>query len=256
MRRPALRRAAPLLSLLLLVAAPAPSRAASQAAPPAPSAPPHCTPALVRAAAFGAGSGAHQFEGHPAGRAPSVWEPYIASNPKAIADGSNASIGAGFYDKYLTDIQIMRRLGLKHFRLSISWPRLIPGAKKGSAVSGEAARFYSSLLDALLAAGVQPMVALYHCENPARRFWRCCWQFGCAPRREPLPAAAHSRTHKHAHRRAHARAHYRAAPSSAGDLPQALQDEYGGFVSPRIVDDFTYYADKAFRLFGPKVNDA
>ncbi|XP_023530952.1 beta-glucosidase 12-like [Cucurbita pepo subsp. pepo] len=37
------------------------------------------------------------------------------------------------------------------------------------------------------------------------------------------------------------------------DLPQALEDEYGGFLSPRIVDDFKDYAEVCFKEFGDRV---
>jgi beta-glucosidase/6-phospho-beta-glucosidase/beta-galactosidase len=47
----------------------------------------------------------------------------------------------------------MKQLGLKHFRLSISWPRLLPGGRKGSAVNPDAVRFYGAVLDELKAAG-------------------------------------------------------------------------------------------------------
>ncbi|XP_072958985.1 beta-glucosidase 22-like isoform X1 [Typha angustifolia] len=38
------------------------------------------------------------------------------------------------------------------------------------------------------------------------------------------------------------------------DLPQVLEDEYGGWLSPRIVEDFTAYADVCFREFGDRVS--
>ena len=38
------------------------------------------------------------------------------------------------------------------------------------------------------------------------------------------------------------------------DLPQALQQAYGGFLGPQIVEDFTWFADNAFRLFGDRVH--
>ncbi|XP_030953584.1 beta-glucosidase 12-like isoform X2 [Quercus lobata] len=37
------------------------------------------------------------------------------------------------------------------------------------------------------------------------------------------------------------------------DLPQALDDEYGGFLSPKIVDDFRDYAELLFKEFGDRV---
>jgi beta-glucosidase/6-phospho-beta-glucosidase/beta-galactosidase len=47
----------------------------------------------------------------------------------------------------------MQQLGLKHLRLSLSWSRLLPQGRKGTAVSIEAVVFYNSVLDALQAAG-------------------------------------------------------------------------------------------------------
>lgn len=37
------------------------------------------------------------------------------------------------------------------------------------------------------------------------------------------------------------------------DLPQTLEDEYGGFLNRRIIEDFTAYADVCFREFGDRV---
>ncbi|ONM37021.1 Beta-glucosidase 11 [Zea mays] len=38
------------------------------------------------------------------------------------------------------------------------------------------------------------------------------------------------------------------------DLPQILEDEYGGWLSPMVVEDFTAYADVCFREFGDRVS--
>ncbi|TKW17370.1 hypothetical protein SEVIR_5G362001v4 [Setaria viridis] len=38
------------------------------------------------------------------------------------------------------------------------------------------------------------------------------------------------------------------------DLPQVLEDEYGGWLNPRIVEDFTAYADVCFKDFGDRVS--
>ncbi|CAI0378995.1 unnamed protein product, partial [Linum tenue] len=37
------------------------------------------------------------------------------------------------------------------------------------------------------------------------------------------------------------------------DLPQALDDQYSGFLSSNVVDDFRDYADLCFKLFGDRV---
>ncbi|XP_037410140.1 beta-glucosidase 5-like [Triticum dicoccoides] len=38
------------------------------------------------------------------------------------------------------------------------------------------------------------------------------------------------------------------------DYPQILEDEYGGWLSPRIVDDFTAFADICFKQFGDRIS--
>ncbi|KAL5701271.1 hypothetical protein ACHQM5_026625 [Ranunculus cassubicifolius] len=38
------------------------------------------------------------------------------------------------------------------------------------------------------------------------------------------------------------------------DMPQALEEEYGGWLSPRTIEDFTAYADVCFREFGDRVS--
>ncbi|GBF94088.1 beta-glucosidase-like [Raphidocelis subcapitata] len=185
---------APLLAALLVAAA-----AASAQAEPA-GAPDQCTPDVLSRIAFGAGVGSYQTEGSAQGRAPTIWDTFSAASPSKIADGSNAKVAADFVRRYKGDVQLMRQLKMKHFRFSISWARLLPGAKSGSAPDAAAAAYYSSLIDELLAAGIQPLVVLYQ------------W-----------------------------------------DLPQSLQDDYDGFLSPKIVPDFVHFADTAFRLFGDRV---
>ena len=58
--------------------------------------------------------GSLQFEGVGAAsggkRAPSVWEPYIAADPGRIADRTDASVGAGFYARWRSDVALLRVL--------------------------------------------------------------------------------------------------------------------------------------------------
>ncbi|CAK0837520.1 unnamed protein product [Prorocentrum cordatum] len=60
----------------------------------------------------------------------------------------------------------MDSMGLKHYRLSISWSRLVPTGKVSDGVNEEGKKFYSDLIDALLAAGITPYVTLYHWDLP------------------------------------------------------------------------------------------
>ena len=58
----------------------------------------------------------------------------------------------------------MQSLGIRAFRLSISWPRIFPQGR--GAPNPEGLAFYSGLIDALLAAGIEPHVTLYHWDLP------------------------------------------------------------------------------------------
>lgn len=86
--------------------------------------------------------------------------------------------------------------GLTHYRLSLSWPRLLPRGR-GTGFNAEGLTFYNAIFSLLNQSRIQPLVTLYH------------W-----------------------------------------DIPQALEDEYGGWRSEAVVEDFANFADMAFRAFG------
>jgi len=68
------------------------------------------------------------------------------------------------FHRYKDDIDLMARFGIKHYRFSINWPRILPdGVGK---VNQRGIQFYSDLVDALLSAGITPYVTLYHSEMP------------------------------------------------------------------------------------------
>ena len=78
-----------------------------------------------------------------------------------------ANVTDDFYHRYLQDIKLMQSLGLKHFRFSVAWPRVIPSGS--GAVNADGLAFYNRLVDALLAANIEPMVTLYHWDLPQAR---------------------------------------------------------------------------------------
>ncbi len=58
----------------------------------------------------------------------------------------------------------MKGLGIKAFRMSISWPRIQPN---GTGVPNQAGLdFYNSVIDSLLEAGIEPWITLYHWDLP------------------------------------------------------------------------------------------
>ena len=114
---------------------------------------------------FGTATSAYQIEGAVAedGRGPSVWDTFCAE-PGRIADGSSGAVACDHYHRVDEDVALLKDLGAGGYRFSISWPRVQPTG--GGAVNAAGLDFYDRLVDKLLAAGVQPMVTLFHWDLP------------------------------------------------------------------------------------------
>ena len=111
---------------------------------------------------WGAASAAFQVEGayHEDGKGLGIWD--------ALADGhiknnDNGNIATDHYHRYREDVAIMKQLGLKAYRFSVSWPRVMPEEGK---INEKGLQFYRNLVNELVAAGIEPMVTLYHWNLP------------------------------------------------------------------------------------------
>lgn len=111
---------------------------------------------------WGAASAAAQIEGGwtEGGRTPSIWD---AAAPKRIKHGEDCHNSCNHFRHWKEDVALMKQIGLKSYRFSVSWPRVIP--REGE-VSKEGLRFYSDLVDGLLSAGIEPLVTIYHWDMP------------------------------------------------------------------------------------------
>ena len=67
------------------------------------------------------------------------------------------------YHRWREDVALMKQIGLKAYRFSISWSRVIPAKNQ---VNPEGLRFYNQLINALQEAGIQPMITLFHSDMP------------------------------------------------------------------------------------------
>ena len=114
---------------------------------------------------WGFATSAYQIEGaaDEDGRGPSIWDTF-ARVPGAIADGTNGDVACDHYHRYAEDVALLAGIGAKAYRFSISWPRVQPD---GTGPANERGLdFYDRLVDAILAAGVQPLVNLFHWDLP------------------------------------------------------------------------------------------
>lgn len=114
---------------------------------------------------WGAAAAAYQIEGAVAedGRAPSIWD-IFTHQPGRIFEGHNGDTACDHYHRWQEDVTHMRNLGLKAYRMSISWSRVIPQGTGKPNPKGLA--FYDKLFDGLLEAGITPYVTLFHWDLP------------------------------------------------------------------------------------------
>ena len=115
--------------------------------------------------AWGAATSAMQVEGYPYvdGGGRSVWSA-LDNDPGKVKDRSNNLIADDTYHRWADDIPLMRQIGLNSYRLSIGWPRVLPGGR--GAPNGKALDYYDRLLDGLLKADITPWVTVYHFDYP------------------------------------------------------------------------------------------
>ncbi len=148
---------------------------------------------------WGSASAAYQVEGAPFedGKKASVWDNFVRIPGKTFK-GTNGDVAVDHYHRYKEDVALMKELGLKSYRFSIAWSRILPDGR--GEVNQGGLKFYEDLIDELITNGIEPIVTLYH------------W-----------------------------------------DLPQALQDLYGGWESREVIADFVNYSEILFNAFKGKV---
>ncbi len=115
---------------------------------------------------WGGATSAYQIEGSPLadGAGPSIWQRFCHT-PDMVRDGDTGDVACDHYRRWRDDVSLMRALGLKAYRFSVSWSRVLPRGR--GAVNRAGLDFYDRLVDALLESGIVPMVTLYHWDLPA-----------------------------------------------------------------------------------------
>ena len=148
---------------------------------------------------WGTATAAYQIEGawNEDGKGCSIWDRF-AHTPGKIANGDTGDVAVDHYHRYKEDVALMKALGARAYRFSISWPRIFPDGV--GAPNPKGLDFYNRLIDALLADGIAPYVTLYH------------W-----------------------------------------DLPQALQDRFGGWEGRETAEAFADYAGYVAARLGDRV---
>ena len=114
---------------------------------------------------WGAGTSAYQIEGgwNADGKGESVWDRWCHT-PGHVSNGDTGDVACNHYHLWEEDVDLMARLGLKSYRFSISWPRVLPTGR--GSVNRPGLDFYARLVDRLLEKGIQPNITLFHWDLP------------------------------------------------------------------------------------------
>ncbi len=114
---------------------------------------------------WGAATSSYQIEGAwlEAGKGLSIWDGFCHI-PGKIKNDENGDFACDHYYRFKEDVELMAGMGLRAYRFSLSWPRIQPSGQGKPNPKG--LRFYSDLIDTLLAHQITPWVTLYHWDLP------------------------------------------------------------------------------------------
>jgi beta-glucosidase len=114
---------------------------------------------------WGTATASYQIEGgvRDDGRGESIWDRF-SHTPGKVHAGDTGDVACDHYHRWSEDVALMADLGVNAYRFSVAWPRILPAGT--GQVNELGLAWYDRLVDALLEAGIQPWVTLYHWDLP------------------------------------------------------------------------------------------
>lgn len=123
---------------------------------------------------WGAATAAYQIEGawNEDGKGPSVWD-ICGRGKNVVLYNETGDVACDHYHRYKEDVALMKEIGLKYYRFSISWSRILPEGI--GSINEKGLQFYSNLVDELKANGIEPLVSLFHWDYPYALYQKGGW---------------------------------------------------------------------------------
>ncbi|KAJ8973207.1 hypothetical protein NQ317_018956 [Molorchus minor] len=121
---------------------------------------------------FGVATAAYQVEGgwNADGKGENIWDYITHKDPTFISTGENADVACDTYNKWKEDVELLKDLGVNHYRFSISWPRVLPTGYANmlliNKINEPGIAYYKNLITALKENNIEPVVTLYHWDLP------------------------------------------------------------------------------------------
>lgn len=112
---------------------------------------------------WGAATASFQVEGGADKRGECNWDLFCRT-PNKVAFGHDGLTACDHYNRFREDVAIMKKLGLKVYRFSLSWARIVD--LETGKLRDDGVRFYNELIDCLLENGIEPYITIYHWDLP------------------------------------------------------------------------------------------
>jgi len=114
---------------------------------------------------WGVATAAYQIEGawNVDGKGPSIWDTFSHTKGK-IKTGETGDTACDFYNKYASDIALIKAMNFKVFRFSLSWSRIMPTGE--GEINPKGVDFYHKVIDECIAQDIEPWITLYHWDLP------------------------------------------------------------------------------------------
>jgi beta-glucosidase len=114
---------------------------------------------------WGCSTASYQIEGavNEDGRKPSIWDTF-SHTPGKTFQGDTGDVADNSYHLYKEDIQLLKNLGTKGYRFSISWSRVFPDGTGQPNEKG--IEYYKRVVDELLKNNIAPYITLFHWDLP------------------------------------------------------------------------------------------
>ena len=129
---------------------------------------------------WGVASSAYQIEGkgvkEVAGEC--IWDRFVKEAGR-IADGADADVSCDFIRKYKEDISLMKYMGIRNYRFSLNWSRIMPEGT--GQVNERAVRMYRDMIKFMKEKGIEPFITLFHWEYPQSLQERGGWVSSQSP---------------------------------------------------------------------------